>query len=153
MRTSRISALVLVATAAGIAAGGWALSQEGKPATGTPAAGTSATTTSAATTPATKTADAKALFLEFKCNGCHAIQAAGIEAKKIAGEEPDPKDKPPDLSNVGAKRDAAWMKKYLVKQEKLEGKLHKKKFRGTPEQLAALTDWLATMKSGKGGAK
>jgi hypothetical protein len=143
MQTSRIGTLVLIAVAAALAASGAARSQEGKPAAA-PEAKTEA---------ATKGKDGKALFLEFKCNGCHAVQAAGIEAKKIAGEEPDPKEKPPDLSNVGAKKDAAWMRKYLLKQEKLEGKLHKKKFRGTPEQLATLSDWLATQKSGKGGAK
>ncbi|MGH7727111.1 MAG: c-type cytochrome [Candidatus Eiseniibacteriota bacterium] len=144
MQRSRIGTLSLIVAAAALAVAGGARSQEGKSA---PAADAKAQTVDKVK------GDGKALFLEFKCNGCHAVQAAGVEAKKIAGEEPDPKEKPPDLSNVGAKKDAAWMRKYLMKQEKLEGKLHKKKFRGTPEQLATITDWLATQKTGKGGAK
>lgn len=54
--------------------------------------------------------------------------------------------KAPDLSGVGLVRTATWMSDVLQKKEKIGAKLHIKKFRGTDEELARLTGWLATLK-------
>lgn len=101
----------------------------------------------------------KELFTTYKCMNCHSIETEKIERKKTANAAESAEDKPdataagsarknPDLSGVGAKMDAAWMAKYLMKQEKLEEKLHKTaKFRGTPEELKILCAWLETLKT------
>jgi hypothetical protein len=38
------------------------------------------------------------------------------------------------------------MVKFLKKIEKLEGRKHKKKFKGSDEDLQAISDWLGTLK-------
>ncbi|MFN7963962.1 MAG: c-type cytochrome [Thermoanaerobaculia bacterium] len=85
--------------------------------------------------------DGKAVFLAQKCNNCHAIQTAGIEAKaqneKLRG---------PDLGGVVEKLDPALVGKYVRKQEKIEGKLHKFEFKGTDDELKVLIDWLKVQK-------
>jgi mono/diheme cytochrome c family protein len=92
--------------------------------------------------PAAKVADGSPVFLQYKCNSCHTIEAKGI---KKAVETPGAASKPPDLSGVGAVRKAEWMSAFLLKEEKLDGKLHIKKFRGTDAELKQLVDWLATL--------
>jgi len=81
--------------------------------------------------------DGKAIFLAQKCNLCHSVSAAGIErqtkSEKIAG---------PDLTTATAKHDKAFLEKFLTKQETLDGKKHGKEFKGTPQELDALIDWL-----------
>ena len=87
------------------------------------------------------------LFLQYKCNGCHTVQALKIEKKEIEGETEDTGDrKPPDLSGVGKKRTADWIQAYMLKKEAIEGQRHKKKFRGTEEELKTLSGWLAEQK-------
>jgi hypothetical protein len=113
----------------------------------------------AAESPAASPASGKAptgkdLFLTYKCTSCHSIATEKIEKKKAseptegeaAATPADPK-KNPDLSGVGAKKDAAWISKYLMKEEKLDDKLHKTKFKGTPEELQVLCAWLASLKT------
>jgi len=84
----------------------------------------------------------KKLFLGQKCNLCHSIPPAGIEAmtrsKAIKG---------PDLVNLADKHDAAWMKKWLRLEETMNGKKHKKKFTGSDEELDTLVTWLLSQKS------
>jgi cytochrome c5 len=83
--------------------------------------------------------DGKAVFAAQKCNLCHSVQSAGIERTVKTS-------KAKDLSNVGAERDAAWLNKWLKKQEMLEGKPHQKTFTGTDPELSALVTWLGTLK-------
>lgn len=99
-------------------------------------------------------AAATALFSKHSCTGCHSIKAHGIEKKasasdaKDADEEKDDGDKKeaPDLSKAGKERDATWIGKYMMKKEKIKGKAHKKKFKGTPEEKEVLATWLASLK-------
>ncbi len=88
-----------------------------------------------------KAADGKTIFMDKKCNSCHGIEAAGISKKTKAG--------PPDLSTVGSKHDAAWIQKWLNKEESLNGKKHMMKFNGTPEELTTLSKWLESLKEKK----
>jgi hypothetical protein len=82
-----------------------------------------------------------AVFVAQKCNLCHSLASHDIARKtkseKVAG---------PDLSAVGAEHDAAWIARWLRKEEKIDGKAHSKAFTGSPEELEALAKWLATLK-------
>jgi cbb3-type cytochrome oxidase cytochrome c subunit len=92
--------------------------------------------------------EGKKIFLQYKCYSCHSIKNEGIEHKKVAGEEEvTGSKKPPDLSDVGKKQDAAWISKFLLKQETLDGEHHKKKFRGKDSELKALSSWLESLKT------
>ena len=84
-------------------------------------------------------ADGKALFLAQKCNLCHSIDSAAIA--RVSKAE---KTKGPDLGGVAKRHDAAWLKRFLSKQQDLNGKKHLKTFTGTPQELDALIAWLAT---------
>lgn len=85
-------------------------------------------------------ADGKKVFLTANCNNCHTVKAQGI-AKKGDNEE-----KTTDLSKVGATRTADWLAKYLQKEEAIGGKKHKKKWSGTPADLADVSKWMAGLK-------
>lgn len=104
---------------------------------------------------AARAADGKELFLKHKCNECHAISAAGIEVAAeddaggedpFGGEEEGEDEEAPDLSSVGKEQTAAWIADYLKKKEKLDGKKHRKRFKGPEAELKALSDYLAGMK-------
>lgn len=86
-------------------------------------------------------ADAAALFESSKCVKCHSVESQGIAAKPKAGKEDDVHD----LSKVGSEHTAEWIQKFLRKQETLEGKKHKQKFRGTDADLETLASWLASL--------
>lgn len=76
------------------------------------------------------------VFMAQKCNTCHGVEGAGIEAKmkgKMAG---------PDLTKVAQDRDAEWITAYLKKEADIDGKKHGKAFTGSDEELQALIDWL-----------
>lgn len=83
--------------------------------------------------------DGKQIFVDKKCVSCHAVESVGIESTKKSGAV--------DLSNTGAGVESDFMKKYLLKEEKIDDKAHKTKFNGTDEELKALVDWLLTLKS------
>lgn len=88
-------------------------------------------------------ADGKAIFLAEKCNTCHGVAAAGIEAKlkseKLRG---------PDLDETSvADHDRAPLVAFLRGKGELDGKEHKKPFKGSDEELAALIDWLLEQKA------
>jgi mono/diheme cytochrome c family protein len=97
------------------------------------------------------------VFLDSKCNSCHTLKAAKIEKKKAEVSEEEEaaatgtstKKEPPDLSGVGIKRNATWIEGWLARKELIDGKKHKKKFSGTPEQMKTVSVWLATMRPGK----
>jgi mono/diheme cytochrome c family protein len=82
---------------------------------------------------------ARDLFLKHKCNECHTISTQNVA---LGGK---PEAKPEDLSTIGAKRSGAWIKNFLLKKEAIEGRKHKKKFTGTPAELAQIADWLGAM--------
>jgi cytochrome c2 len=83
----------------------------------------------------------KAVFQAQKCNLCHSVQAAGIEAMTKSD-----KMKGPELGAALAKKDAAWIEKYVRKQVDLDGKKHPKEWKGSEAELAALIDWLKSPK-------
>lgn len=83
--------------------------------------------------------DGKAIFLAQKCNLCHSVSTAGIEATTKSE-----KMKGPDVVDV--KTDAATLTKYLEKQADLNGKKHTKAFTGSDEELAALVAWIHKQK-------
>lgn len=111
----------------------------------------------AAASQAGQAPDGKELFTTSKCNTCHSVEAEKIDRKKSATAETaaaTAAKKKPDLSGLGLKKDAAWISKYLTKEVKLEEKLHPTvKFRGTPEELKILSDWLASLKTPTKGPK
>lgn len=81
------------------------------------------------------------LFLAQKCNMCHAVSTVGIEAKMKS-----PAMMGPDLKGVGQRLDAETVAKYMRKETQIEGKDHKKEWKGTPEELEALIAWLNEQK-------
>jgi mono/diheme cytochrome c family protein len=87
-------------------------------------------------------AEAQELFVASKCVRCHSVEAQGIAAKPKEGDE----DEVHDLSKVGGERTAEWIQKFLRKQETLDGKKHKQKFRGSDPDLGTLASWLASLK-------
>lgn len=91
--------------------------------------------------------DGKKIFLAQKCNLCHSIEVAGIEATTKSE-----KLKGPDLAAtpfIGSREDLA---KFVRQTIQLDGKKHKKGFKGTDEELATLFDWL-TAQQKKAAAK
>jgi len=86
--------------------------------------------------PTAEGADGKEVFLAQKCNLCHAVSSAGIEATTT-----NEKLKGPDLSTVDL-GDGAWLAAYVKQEENRDGKKHKKKFTGSEEELQALIAWL-----------
>src|SRR5262245_44280524 len=105
---------------------------------------------------AAKPPDGAPIFTKYKCNSCHSIEAAGITKKAAtaaAEESTSTTTKPPDLSSVGLEKKAEWIALFMQKKEKLDGKLHIKKFRGTDEELKTLSAWLETMKTEKAADK
>lgn len=79
------------------------------------------------------------LFVDKKCATCHSIDSMKI-TKKLASS------KAPDLSNIGAEKNAEWIQKWLKKEVDLNGKKHPAAFTGTPEESKTLSEWLATLK-------
>ena len=92
-------------------------------------------------------ADGKALFTSNGCNKCHTVTAEGIAlAPPEPGEEP--RDKVLDLSGIAANGDATFFKGYVTKAvEAKNGKKHPRKFKGSDADLAALSEWLAGLKT------
>ena len=84
--------------------------------------------------------DGKEIFLAQKCNMCHSVPPAGIEATTKSE-----KMKGPDL--VDLEREAAWIEGYLTKKVELGGAAHKKEFTGSEQELDALVAWLLKQQS------
>ena len=87
--------------------------------------------------------DGKQVFLDQKCNMCHAVSSAGIT--------PTSKIKAPDLAGLASKEDPAFLAKFLKKAADKNGKKHVKPFTGTDEELSAVIAWLE--KQGKPAEK
>jgi cytochrome c553 len=78
------------------------------------------------------------IFIDSKCNNCHTVTSNEIISKK---------DDAVDLSNAGNTGDAQLLKSYLIKEAKINDKDHKIKFKGSDEELNALAEWLASLKT------
>lgn len=94
-------------------------------------------------------ADGKALYTQYKCNSCHAVSAQGIAVVEEEGEEAEEGEeveRPSDLSDIGTKREASWLKDWLLKKVDIDGKKHRKKYEFKGSDLDTLTKWLATLK-------
>jgi len=95
--------------------------------------------------------DGKDVFLKYKCNNCHSVSSADIEAKT--------KTKAPDLIDVTLRHEKKWIRKFIRKDEthvscsavdpSLDGKQHPLKFNGTKDEEDALIDWLDQQRSKK----
>jgi cytochrome c2 len=83
--------------------------------------------------------DGKETFLAQKCDMCHAVSSAGIEATTKSE-----KMKGPDLKGVVAKLDPVWVADFIQKKVDKAGKKHVKEFKGTAEELTAVVEWLKT---------
>jgi len=83
-----------------------------------------------------KVLDGKQIFLAQKCNLCHSVSTAGIEATTKSD-----KMKGPDLVGF-SKVDAKLLNGFLRKTADINGKKHAKQFTGSDEELGALIAWL-----------
>ena len=81
----------------------------------------------------------KAVFLAHKCNLCHSVPSAGIESKT--------KSEKMKGSDLGGPIEAGFeaFATYVRQQGELDGKSHKKEFKGTDEELQAIFDWLTQL--------
>ena len=86
---------------------------------------------------AADTATGAELFHTLKCQLCHSVPAAGIEAKAKSD-----KVKGADLGTAAAELTAEAMISYVRRETEIDDKQHKKEFKGTDEELAAIVDWL-----------
>ncbi len=84
-------------------------------------------------------ADGRALFTDQKCNICHSVPEVDVVAmaksKKMRG---------PDLPAESHEPD--WIVRFLKREVQLNGKDHKKEFKGTEEELRAIAAWLVELK-------
>ena len=82
--------------------------------------------------------DGKEAFIAGKCERCHAISRVGVEAtttsERMLG---------PDLSEVGSRHDAEWIRWYLRKEVEFEDKAHRTEWKGTKDDLERIATWLA----------
>jgi nitric oxide reductase subunit C len=77
-----------------------------------------------------------AVYKTHQCAMCHKVNGMGGK-------------KGPDLSVVGAARDARWLEKYLVNPKAMIPKGTMPPAKVTPAELRDLIDYLATLKGGK----
>ena len=73
------------------------------------------------------------VYVDKKCSLCHEIDGMG---GKFGG----------DLSHVGFKRDAAWLKRFMRDPKTLKPGAMMQPFTGTDGELEALVDYLASLK-------
>jgi cytochrome c553 len=82
----------------------------------------------------------KQVFMDKKCNSCHTVETAGVTSKKKDAS---------DLSTTGDTYNADFLKKYLMKEEKIEDTAHKTAFKGTDQELDDLVKWIESLKAKK----
>jgi cytochrome c5 len=87
--------------------------------------------------------DGKAIFQAQKCDTCHSVSTAAIEATTKSD-----KMKAGDLVGVVQAHDRAWVTDYIKKVADKDGKKHTKEFKGTDEELNAIVDFLEAQKKG-----
>lgn len=83
------------------------------------------------------------LFLAQKCNMCHSVEGAGIQAKTTSE-----KMRGPDLTEVTTRQSDEFIGSYLRKETEQNGKKHAKAFKGSDEELAALLTWFHQLAEG-----
>lgn len=83
----------------------------------------------------------EAFTTTHKCNMCHSVPAAEIESKTKSE-----KMKGPDLGGK-IEVDFEAFAAYVRKAGDLDGKNHKKEFKGTDEELQAIIDWLGSLEA------
>ena len=87
----------------------------------------------------------KVLFGEkYKCNVCHDVKSAKIEATTKSE-----KMKGPDLSGYSLDTEFAELAAFVRKEADLDGESHKKPFKGTDEELQTILDWLGSLEAQK----
>lgn len=101
--------------------------------------------------PSLLASDASEIFKTLKCEKCHSIDSLGIAFEPGEPDEDDDDEEekePVDLSKIGANVDAAHIVAFLKREVKSHDneKKHKKKFKGTEEEMQAVADWLASLK-------
>ncbi len=79
---------------------------------------------------------------EQHCAECH-----GVKSAKITPTTKKDSDKGADLGGIGEKYQANWIKRYVKEEVDRDGKSHKKKFKGSDEELQVLVDWLLEQKA------
>lgn len=85
--------------------------------------------------------EGKELFIKEKCNTCHTVKSQNIEATRG-------NDESPDFSNASELiPDAAWAKKFVLREETKDGKKHRRPFKGDEKDLEKIVAWLMTLKS------
>lgn len=85
-------------------------------------------------------ADGKEVYLANKCERCH-----GVARADIASTATSDRMRGPDLSDIGSKRDAEWMVRYLRKEIEVEDKAHRTEWKGSKKDLERLAAWLASL--------
>lgn len=102
-----------------------------------------------------KKPEGEIIFTKNKCNECHTVTTVGIgKSDEISADEEDETDsegekaiEPPDLSNYGnSGMTAEWTNLFLRKKENIDGRKHKKRFKGKKEEREILVNWLLTLK-------
>jgi hypothetical protein len=82
------------------------------------------------------------LFAQHKCDTCHSVAAAGIEAKVKVD-----KMKGPDLGGYKDTHGPGVLLQYQRQEIELDGMKHTKKYSGTPEDFDAILAWLGGLKA------
>jgi cytochrome c553 len=80
------------------------------------------------------------VFMDAKCQTCHTVESHNITSKS---------KKAVDLSNVGAIYRANFLEKFLMKQEKINDKVHPQVFKGSNEDLNLMAEFLQTLNTGE----
>lgn len=78
------------------------------------------------------------VFADKKCIPCHAIKGKGGTVGPTA--------RGPELSTVGANRDAQWLKTFLKDPKAVNPKSKMMAFNGTDEELEALVAYLTSLR-------
>lgn len=76
------------------------------------------------------------VYKTLRCSMCHKIQGSG---GKLG----------PDLTDVGTRRDAAWLKKYLPNPKGANPKNTMPPVKAGPDDLSVLIAYLTSLKGGK----
>lgn len=75
----------------------------------------------------------KAIYAKLRCSMCHKVEGSGGK-------------KGPDLTDVGMRRDAAWLHKYLPNPKSVDPKATMPPVKASHDDLDRLVDYLLTLK-------
>jgi mono/diheme cytochrome c family protein len=75
------------------------------------------------------------LFLEFRCNKCHTELKEGVPELAMDA---------PAFEGIGARRNAAWMAKWILNPKAERPSVHMPKLAKTPEEAEAMAAFLAS---------